>query len=273
MHDGPAGMKPQAAPDLQAEPFEPVLLGLDAAAPPAPMSTAQRLFRRVAKSAAAARALHTRRFADTLALALAPGVTQRALYRAETPQALRPGEPTGAMLVEMAPGTRLALPAAALQREWLVLHGSVQIGPTWLQEQDYHVEPAGAAAALRAGPTGAHLYQREAPSAPGVAWTQHAAGAPWADYGPGIRRRVMWQQGAHAAMLYRTQPGAAVPRHGHRHDEECLMLEGDVFLDDVLLRPLDYQIAPAGTEHQGVYTDTGVLLFAHGDVDLDLIPA
>jgi quercetin dioxygenase-like cupin family protein len=71
-------------------------------------------------------------------------------------------------------------------------------------------------------------------------------------------------------MLYHALPGAAVPHHGHRRDEECLMLAGDFFLDEVLLRPLDYQIAPAGTEHRSASTDTGLLVFAHGDLDLDL---
>ena len=73
-------------------------------------------------------------------------------------------------------------------------------------------------------------------------------------------------------MIPGAEPDAAVPRHGHSHDEECLMLEGDLFLDDVLLRPLDYQLAPAGTAHGGVFTDTGVLLYAHGDLELDLQP-
>ena len=62
-------------------------------------------------------------------------------------------------------------------------------------------------------------------------------------------------------------------RHGHRRDEECLMLEGELFLDDLLLRRGDYQIAPAGTEHGAVLAETGVLLFAHGDVALDVLSA
>jgi hypothetical protein len=48
------------------------------------------------------------------------------------------------------------------------------------------------------------------------------------------------------------------------------MLRGDLFLDDVLLRALDWQLAPAGSEHQSVSTDVGGLLFAHGDIDLQL---
>ena len=73
-------------------------------------------------------------------------------------------------------------------------------------------------------------------------------------------------------MLYRVQPGIAVPHHGHGHDEECLMLEGEVFVDDLLLRRGEYQLAPAGTHHEGVCSDTGGILYAHGDIDLAVTP-
>lgn len=261
--------------------FEPLLQSLsqapatDAALRPAAAS-AQRLLTRVRRSAAAARALVTVRHADTPRSAPARGVQLRRLYDASRPQSLRPGEPIAVALVELAPGATWAGPDPTAQREWLVLRGALQIGATALGELDYHVVPAGMAAGALHSAHGALLYQREAaaaaPAAAGPV-TRREAATEWADFGPGIRRRVMWQHQGQAALLYRTQAGAAVPRHGHGHDEECLMLEGDVFLDDVLLRPLDYQIAPAGSEHEGVYTDTGVLLFAHGDLELALKPA
>ena len=69
-------------------------------------------------------------------------------------------------------------------------------------------------------------------------------------------------------MLYLAQPGAQVPRHTHGHDEECLMVQGELFLDDLLLQPGDYQLAPAGTGHFITETDTGVVIYAHGDLDL-----
>ena len=85
---------------------------------------------------------------------------------------------------------------------------------------------------------------------------------------PGIRRRVLWTAGGEAALLYRADPGARVPGHAHGHDEECLMVQGELFLDDVLLQPGDYQLAPAGTGHRVTETDTGVIIYAHGDLDL-----
>ncbi|MBL8345600.1 MAG: cupin domain-containing protein [Rubrivivax sp.] len=281
--------RPADAPDAQSDAFAPLLQAIrptGTRTPDAPDAMRRRLLARVGASAASARSLHTLRLADTVADVPAPGVTQRALYRASAGRTRRPGEPDAVTLVELAPGAAwpmaTALPgtraarsgAPGLQRECLVLRGSLRAGGTLLHVHDYHVVPASADDGPWSSETGALLYLRESRpggDAPARPTTQRAAAAPWTAYAPGIRRRLMWQQGAQAAMLYHALPGAAVPHHGHRHDEECLMLAGDFFLDEVLLRPLDYQLAPAGTQHHFSCTDTGVLLYAHGDVDLDLL--
>lgn len=275
---------PQRAADLQADGFAPVLHALLATLPgnrgPGPVRAAnlrRRLFERVGRSAAASRLLHTRRLADTVPTPVAVGITLRSLYEAVPGQPRRPGEPEAVTLVELAPGATWApareAAAPDVQREWLVLRGHATVGGIALAAHDYHVVPAGVAAGPWASREGALIYQRQArpeAGAPAAALTQHAAAARWDAYAPGILRRVLWQQGGQAAMLYHALPGAAVPHHGHRHDEECLMLAGDFFLDDVLLRTLDYQLAPAGTEHRRAHTGTGVVIYAHGDLALDL---
>jgi quercetin dioxygenase-like cupin family protein len=97
------------------------------------------------------------------------------------------------------------------------------------------------------------------------------AEAGWPEFAPGIRRRVLWQHGTQAALLYHADAGARVPQHRHGHDEECLMLQGELFLDDLLLQPGDYQLAPAGSGHRVTETDTGVVIYAHGDLDLQFV--
>jgi quercetin dioxygenase-like cupin family protein len=287
---------PAAAPDLQSQDDAPLLLAVADAPCEAPGTLRDRLLRRVAASAADTRRMHTRRFADTVATVLAPGVTQRTLYQAEAGRPRRAGEPDAVALIELAPGAQWNRPARQQQQACLVLRGRVRIGAQVLREHDHRVwsaDPAvadaarslpgaekrppshGSAAAFQAGAHGALLLWRESTAPdpgrdPAQPATSRARGAPWEDYGPGIRRRLLWQQGGEAAMLYHALPGAFVPPHGHRHDEECLMLAGDFFLDDVLLRPLDYQIAPAGTGHHTSRTDTGVVIYAHGDLQLDL---
>jgi quercetin dioxygenase-like cupin family protein len=73
------------------------------------------------------------------------------------------------------------------------------------------------------------------------------------------------------SMLVRFEAGAGVPDHGHDIDEDCLVLEGDMFLGDILLQPGDYQLAPAGGTHFGETTDSGVLFYFHGALDSALL--
>ena len=63
------------------------------------------------------------------------------------------------------------------------------------------------------------------------------------------RHRVTRQRDGEAALLCDAQPGTAMLEHTHGHDEECLMVQGERFVDDVSLQPDDYQLAgqAAGT--------------------------
>lgn len=257
---------------------------------PAP-ALRQRLQQRLAMSTAGEAGMLTRRLASTPVQALAPGVAARCLYQAPAGRALRPGEPLRTWLLDLAPGA--AWPAQALshpsraataqtQREWLLLSGELRAGSLALGPLDYHLRPAGLASPAwvsPAGGPGARLFYREGllPGAAAAgtdapqALTVHDAQAGWPAYAPGIRRRVLWQHAGQAALLYQVDAGASVPQHGHGHDEECLMVQGDVFLDQRLLRAGDYQLAPAGSGHRVTETDTGGVLYAHGDLDLRFV--
>lgn len=233
----------------------------------------ERVLDRVGRSARASRAFVTVRRKDAPPETLAEGVQARTLYEAASRQ-LRPGEPRRVRIVELSAGASWLPDLRAGERsEWLVLEGSMRLDSLELSARDFHRSAAGEASVPLHSDGGVQFYLREAPSGlaeTGVAVTVRDAQAGWDDFAPGIKRRVMWTADGEAALLYHALPGAQVPRHGHGRDEECLMLEGDIFLDDVLLRPAEYQLAPAGSVHGGVSTDTGGLLFAHGDLALDI---
>jgi len=240
-----------------------------------------RLQGRVAASREAEAVMFTSRRRRLPHTALAWGVTAQTLYLAQAGQALRRGEPLRARLIELGPAARLD-PAVlgaeaelnARHREWLVLSGSVHLGNQLLSQRDYHATPAGHASPTFASADGALLFVRESdqPALPGDApFTVLDAVAGWPEFAPAIQRRVLWQRDGQAAMLYFAQAGALVPNHTHGHDEECLMLQGELFLDDVLLQPGDYQVAPAGSGHRITETDTGVVIYAHGDLDLNFV--
>lgn len=234
-----------------------------------------RLLGRLAASRAASAAMVTSRLKRLATSALARGVAARTLYAAPQERPLRPGEPEHARLIELQPGSCWDGPGAGSQREWLLLRGAARIGDVVLERRDYHVEPMGQPRrAVVALAPGALLFLREAPLTGAAAdplLTVRDAEAGWPEFAPGIRRRVLWQRDGQAAMLYCAQAGAAVPQHAHGHDEECLMVQGELFLDDLLLQEGDYQLAPAGTWHRITETDTGGVIYAHGDLDLQFV--
>lgn len=254
---------------LLAEP-----LAVAGAARPAgpPSRLRARLLERVMRSARAASELHTVRHDAQPALTIAPGVTMRRLYAA-VGEPRRSGEPRRVQVIELTAGSAwLAERAQPGDRtEWLMLRGRVEFDGQMLAALDYRQQSAGTAPPLLRCTETAVVYRRDSPQAavPPVAVSiVRNADAGWDEFAPGIRRRVLWTEAGEASLLYHTLPGASVCAHGHAHDEECLMIDGELFLDDVLLRRLDWQLAPAGSGHGGVYTDTGVVLYAHGDLDL-----
>jgi hypothetical protein len=253
-----------------------------------------RVLARVDAALQAAAPMHTVRRARQPVLALAPGVSAQTLQQVQPGALLRPGEPARVMLISLAPGATfdsrvLAEKADAGQhrdQEWLLLSGAAVCEGQSLSRHDHHVVPAGAAAAQWMSATGACFMLRESvpvlafatASATGSATGSapqaftHVDSAPqWLALAPGIQRRVLWQRGAQAALLYRAQAGAQIPDHQHGHAEECFVVEGELFLDDVLLQTGDYQLAPAGTGHHMTETDTGVVIYAHGDIDLQFV--
>jgi len=226
----------------------------------------ERLGERLARSLKAEQGMVTVRRRKSEALPLADGALQRPLYCAPTDRPARPGEPRAVSVIELAAGATLTLPAGG-PREFLVLRGSAEVDCEALSLRDFLLLPAGSASQLSSA-DGAHLFVREMDGADAERTLVRDREAGWPEFAPGIARRVLWTAGGEAALLYRADPGASVPGHGHGHDEECMMVDGELFLDDVLLLQGDYQLAPAGTGHRITQTDTGVIIYAHGDLDL-----
>lgn len=245
---------------------EPFARAWAAPAPGLPGRLGGRLAERLARSLQAEQGMCTSRRRNSAPQPLADGVQQRWLYRTAARRALRPGEPQAASVIELTAGAQLTLPAGG-PREFLVLRGSADVDGERLSLRDFLRLPAGNVARLHSA-DGAHVFVRESGGAGTERTLVRDREAGWPEFAPGIRRRVLWTAGGEAALLYRADPGAAVPGHSHGHDEECLMVQGELFLDDLLLQQGDYQLAPAGTGHRITQTDTGVIIYAHGDLDL-----
>jgi quercetin dioxygenase-like cupin family protein len=238
---------------------------------------------RVQASVRAHRDYQTVRRDDGAWLPVAPGVTQRVL---RSTQGMR------VALVRLDAGACLPWPADADAQEVLLLQGALA-GP------DGQASPAGvpgaAAYCVQGGVQGVRgpgaplratvsslVYVRQKLAGATdldpleAHWWRLASALPaWVD--PGRRRWYPSSAGVDAlplrgnsdvvSMLVRFAPGASVPDHAHALDEDCLVLQGEMFLGDILLRTGDYQLAPAGGSHFGETSDVGVLFFFHGALD------
>lgn len=90
----------------------------------------------------------------------------------------------------------------------------------------------------------------------------------WRPLLPGIDIRVLRRGGADGSLtaLWRLAPGAKVPGHGHRIDEECLVLEGSVVVHGEQFRAGDYLVAGPGDSHAPFAGEAGALLLIRGEI-------
>jgi len=197
---------------------------------------------------------------------------------------LHDGPDTRSVLIELAPGGTLPAHRHHEHGECVVLRGEARLGELVVRQGDYHVAPKDSRHGAVASRDGALLYLRGVPIGDPLevardlvsAWVPGKDVAPitvradegrWLDLLPGVRTKPLWKDGAAQSMLIRMQPGARVPGHPHVIDEECLMLEGEMFLGDTLMRGGDYRLAPAGTDDGDDVSDVGALFFVRGAMD------
>jgi hypothetical protein len=81
----------------------------------------------------------------------------------------------------------------------------------------------------------------------------------WDDVAPGISVKILAadEQNGRVSMLVRLASHTAYPPHRHADAEELHLLDGELWIEDQLLRPGDYHVARAGAVDQRVYSETG----------------
>ena len=82
----------------------------------------------------------------------------------------------------------------------------------------------------------------------------------WIETGPGNSIKILRTDDETMSMLVRLGPGATFPRHYHPEDEETYVIEGETWFGDIHLVAGDYHLAPKGTTHGEVRTETGCVL-------------
>jgi anti-sigma factor ChrR (cupin superfamily) len=93
----------------------------------------------------------------------------------------------------------------------------------------------------------------------------------WEEVTPGIFCKILATDADHdrVTMLVRLLPGVSYPPHTHAGVEELHLLDGELWIDDRLLRPGDYNYGEPGASDMRVYSETGctcVLITSPSDV-------
>ena len=88
----------------------------------------------------------------------------------------------------------------------------------------------------------------------------------WAPFSPKVSIKVLRRDVDTQSYLLRLEPGAVVLPHVHGHDEECMVLEGEVRIGDLVVRQGAYHLAPRGVAHEPIRSERGALLFLRGAI-------
>lgn len=132
----------------------------------------------------------------------------------------------------------------------------------WLDEA-VAPEPLDAAAAARVKK---RLLRRIAADSTPRHLTLPAAVGDWRPFGPGVTMKVLHQDGDTLSYLLRLAPGAALPAHRHPMDEECVVLEGQMCIGEVVIPTGGYHLGRKGVLHDRLTSPGGALIFLRGAV-------
>jgi quercetin dioxygenase-like cupin family protein len=218
-----------------------------------------------------------RRHAGLMTVRAADGVWRqiKAGVRAKT---LHRGPAGASVLIALTPGATLPVHRHRHLEEGIVLQGGLQLGELELGPGDYHVSPTGSrhgrissrqggVAYLRGtslGDTAATLAELVGGLIPGAGPVHHtifAADGEWQPLAEGAEQKLLWRDGDVISRFVRFAPGARLPPHAHDDDEECMMLTGETFFGDILVRGGEYHLARGGSVHLETLSETGGTAF------------
>lgn len=90
----------------------------------------------------------------------------------------------------------------------------------------------------------------------------------WVEFVHGITIKTLRrdEDAGTQTSLWRLQPGAKVPPHSHRHEEECLVLEGSIIHDGVTYKAGDFLHALPDSRHKPFESPDGALLMIRSEL-------
>ncbi len=231
-----------------------------------------RLLQRVGDSA--------RRHAGLITVRTGDGIWRR-LLKGVRSKLLHDGAEGASVLIELAAGAVLPVHRHQHLEEGIVLRGSLQLGDLNLVPGDYHVSPPGSRHGRISSRSGGLAYLRGSslghtraalgeliggllPGAGPAAHTVLAADDDWQTIADGVEQKILWRAGDVVSRFYRLAAGSHLPAHAHAHEEECMLLAGDAYFGDILVRAGEFHLAPAGSAHGEISSDQGAVAFVRG---------
>ena len=126
-------------------------------------------------------------------------------------------------------------------------------------------------AALRASAKDAmhgRILQKIDQEAPHGTCTIRAADMQWVSAGPGVEVKLLRKdvERNDQTVLIRMQPGSVVVGHRHTQEEECLILEGEIFIGDYRLSAGDMHVTRPGVVHGPITAPHGALLMIRSEM-------
>jgi quercetin dioxygenase-like cupin family protein len=94
----------------------------------------------------------------------------------------------------------------------------------------------------------------------------------WKESGlPGITMKVLYedQPSQRQTVLVRIAAGVHYPRHRHVGTEECLVLDGDLNMDEIRLQKGDFIVNNDGDLHNDTWSEHGCMLLLSGSLHDD----
>lgn len=87
---------------------------------------------------------------------------------------------------------------------------------------------------------------------------------------PGLSMRILSidREQKRFSSLLKFAPGARLPAHPHASAEDCMLLEGTLYMGGVKMTAGTYLRVEAGVDHVDQWTDTGALAFISGPLEL-----
>lgn len=196
---------------------------------------------------------------------------------------LNEGASTRSVLVEFDPGAALPMHRHHEHEQCLVLRGDLQMDDLDIRAGDYHEAPAGSRHGRVRSTGGALIYLRGVslghtgrvirdmvtawlPSRGSAPHTIRAGEGLWSDLSPGVQAKRLFDGADEASMLLRVAPGARVPKVLAAAEGEYLVIEGEAFVGDTLLRAGEYDYAHPDADDFELSSDVGALFYLHGKV-------